>query len=85
MSLVGEGIVLLFESKYFNVEFFIDIIISSQKNSYINYYRYWLFGEKEQETVQNVPIKRIRGWFPRPCAIEIIGNNQYFSKSFKSD
>ncbi|KAL0132068.1 hypothetical protein PUN28_000087 [Cardiocondyla obscurior] len=34
--------------------------------------KYWLFGEKEQKEDENSKLKRIRGWFPRPCAIEII-------------
>lgn len=47
--------------------------------------RYWLFGEKEQEIISDVPVKRVRGWFPRPCAIELIENNKYSSTSSNSD
>ncbi|XP_020282261.1 palmitoyltransferase ZDHHC6-like [Pseudomyrmex gracilis] len=32
--------------------------------------QYWLFGEKDQKG--NAQSKRVRGWFPRPCAIEVI-------------
>ncbi|XP_043497730.1 palmitoyltransferase ZDHHC6 isoform X2 [Polistes fuscatus] len=47
--------------------------------------RYWLFGEKEQKAIIDFPIKRVRGWFPRPCAIELIESNQYTLTSSKSD
>lgn len=34
--------------------------------------RYWLFGEKEQKEGENAKSKRIRGWLPRPCTVEVI-------------
>lgn len=37
--------------------------------------RYWLFGEKEDEGSGDNKVKRMRGWFPRPSAIEVIGND----------
>ncbi|XP_024938248.1 palmitoyltransferase ZDHHC6 isoform X2 [Cephus cinctus] len=40
--------------------------------------RYWLFGEKEQFS-GNSPSKRIRGWFPKHCAVEVIENGRSFS------
>ncbi|XP_018316226.1 palmitoyltransferase ZDHHC6 isoform X4 [Mycetomoellerius zeteki] len=34
--------------------------------------KYWLFGRKEQKEGENGKSKCIRGWFPRPCAVEVI-------------
>lgn len=34
--------------------------------------KYWLFGEKEQKEGEDAKSKRIRGWLPRPCAVEVI-------------
>lgn len=34
--------------------------------------RYWLFGEKEQKEGEDTKLKRIRGWLPRPCVVEVI-------------
>lgn len=48
-------------------------------------YRYWLFGEKEQKGENNVGSKRIRGWFPRPCVIEVIENDLYDSDNLFKD
>ena len=39
---------------------------------YFFIYRNWLFGEKEGiQPVINGKDNRIRGWFPRPCAIPV--------------
>lgn len=37
-------------------------------------FRYWLFGEKIQNIVSNgnEAIFRVKGWFPRKCAVEIV-------------
>lgn len=35
-------------------------------------FRYWLFGEKTQNAIANGTVQRIRGWFPRRCAVEIV-------------
>ncbi|GAB1867001.1 Palmitoyltransferase [Camponotus japonicus] len=43
--------------------------------------KYWLFGEKEQKGDNNVESKRIRGWLPRPCVIEVIENDLYDSNN----
>uniref|UniRef100_A0A182Y4U2 Palmitoyltransferase n=1 Tax=Anopheles stephensi TaxID=30069 RepID=A0A182Y4U2_ANOST len=32
--------------------------------------KHWLFGEKIQEAESEANVKRIRGWFPRQCAVE---------------
>lgn len=40
--------------------------------------RYWLFGEKDQKG--NAQSKRVRGWFPRPCAIEVIEGDLKYSR-----
>lgn len=45
--------------------------------------RYWLFGEKEQKG--DTKLKRIRGWLPQPCAIEVIENTYDMDKMFKDD
>ncbi|XP_040174929.1 palmitoyltransferase ZDHHC6 [Anopheles arabiensis] len=34
--------------------------------------KHWLFGEKLQEPTKKTIPKRIRGWFPRKCAVEYI-------------
>lgn len=36
--------------------------------------KYWLFGEKVQNVVANghETVPRIKGWFPRKCAVEIV-------------
>ncbi|KAL6430729.1 hypothetical protein ACFW04_006941 [Cataglyphis niger] len=47
--------------------------------------KYWLFGEKEQKGENNVGLKRIRGWFPRPCVIEVIENDLYDSDNLFKD
>lgn len=49
------------------------------------FYRYWLFGEKEQRTDNDVGSKRIRGWLPRPCVIEVIENGLYDSNNLCKD
>lgn len=49
-------------------------------NAILIFSRYWLFGEKEQKEGNN-GLKRIRGWFPRPCVIEVIENELYDSDS----
>lgn len=46
--------------------------------------KYWLFGEKKEDDANGKQI-RARGWFPRPCAIEVIENETYSSPSTKSD
>ncbi|KAK1134912.1 hypothetical protein K0M31_007678 [Melipona bicolor] len=46
--------------------------------------KYWLFGEKKQNNENEKQI-RTRGWFPRPCAIEVIENEAYSSALTKSD
>ena len=46
--------------------------------------KYWLFGEKKQNE-ENEKQVRTRGWFPRPCAIEVIENEAYSSALTKSD
>lgn len=46
--------------------------------------KYWLFGEKKQNE-ENEKQARTRGWFPRPCAIEVIENEAYSSSLTKSD
>ena len=33
--------------------------------------KYWLYGDKVNSE------ERIRGWFPRKCAVEIIGNGHF--------
>ncbi|XP_032680406.1 palmitoyltransferase ZDHHC6 isoform X2 [Odontomachus brunneus] len=47
--------------------------------------RYWLFGEKEQKGGGDTGMKRIRGWLPQPCAIEIIENNIYGTDNLSKD
>ncbi|CAK9820761.1 Palmitoyltransferase ZDHHC6 [Anthophora plagiata] len=42
--------------------------------------KYWLFGEKKREEENEKQI-RIRGWFPRRCAIEIIENSSALNES----
>ncbi|XP_072399728.1 palmitoyltransferase ZDHHC6 [Diabrotica undecimpunctata] len=37
--------------------------------------RHWLFGEKIQEVPVGQPVERIKGWFPRRCAVEVIENS----------
>eukprot|EP00092_Neocalanus_flemingeri_P024016 GFUD01026050.1.p1 GENE.GFUD01026050.1~~GFUD01026050.1.p1 ORF type:complete len:392 (-),score=118.92 GFUD01026050.1:316-1491(-) len=32
--------------------------------------KYWLYGEKVQEEGKEMPTGRVRGWFPRHCAVE---------------
>ncbi|XP_012286618.1 palmitoyltransferase ZDHHC6 isoform X2 [Orussus abietinus] len=49
------------------------------------WHRYWLFGEKEQERPVNSAVKRIRGWFPKPCALEIIESDGDLSSFSKVD
>ncbi|XP_011158110.1 palmitoyltransferase ZDHHC6 [Solenopsis invicta] len=34
--------------------------------------KYWLFGEKQQKEREDAKSKRIRGWLPRPCAVEVV-------------
>lgn len=46
--------------------------------------RYWLFGEKKRDN-ENEKQMRKRGWFPRPCAIEVIENGAYSSALTKLD
>lgn len=48
-------------------------------------YRYWLFGEKEQREVGGARSKRVRGWFPQPCAIEVIESNVYGIEKLSKD
>lgn len=37
--------------------------------------RYWLFGEKVQDLPEGEEsLLRVRGWFPRRCAVEIVDN-----------
>lgn len=45
---------------------FLNIIYEFKSNLFV---RYWLFGEK----INNKdPKQRIRGWFPRQCAVEMM-------------
>lgn len=46
--------------------------------------RYWLFGEREHQGAGDFSGKRIRGWFPRSCAVEVIENETNFSPIFKA-
>ncbi|KAK0182688.1 hypothetical protein PV327_000798 [Microctonus hyperodae] len=45
--------------------------------------KYWLFGEKQSNDCD--PKRRIRGWFPRPCALEVIENGDYLYTDTKDD
>ncbi|KAG7212991.1 hypothetical protein KM043_002330 [Ampulex compressa] len=47
--------------------------------------KYWLFGERENDGTNETSGKRVRGWFPRPCAIEVIENEKYSLSSTKTD
>lgn len=47
-------------------------------------YRYWLFGEKKENDENSKQIRN-RGWFPQPCAIEVIENEVYSFALTKSD
>ncbi|XP_019696549.1 palmitoyltransferase ZDHHC6 isoform X2 [Harpegnathos saltator] len=47
--------------------------------------RYWIFGEKEQKGVGDAGTRRIRGWLPQPCAIEIIENDMYGTDNLSKD
>ncbi|KZC09863.1 PREDICTED: palmitoyltransferase ZDHHC6 [Dufourea novaeangliae] len=46
--------------------------------------KYWLFGERKEDD-QNEKHMRNKGWFPRPCAIEVIENDAYSFPSTTSD
>ncbi|XP_053982701.1 palmitoyltransferase ZDHHC6 isoform X1 [Hylaeus volcanicus] len=46
--------------------------------------KYWLFGEKKEDDENDKQVRK-RGWFPRPCAIEVIENEAYTSALTKSD
>ena len=61
-------------------EFFIEQIILkkvSLLNTFLTIYstRHWLFGEKDLEDPDKdgeiVKKRRVRGWFPRKCAVEL--------------
>ena len=46
--------------------------------------KYWLFGEKiDKKSDDDTKPKRVRGWFPRPCAVELADESeeqqQYFN------
>jgi len=63
----------VFDIEFLKIFFYIfifQIICYLTKKFYI-FYRYWLFGEKEQKEGE-AKFKRIRGWLPRPCAVEVI-------------
>ncbi|XP_034935844.1 palmitoyltransferase ZDHHC6 [Chelonus insularis] len=45
--------------------------------------KYWLFGEKQEE--DGDPKKRIRGWFPRSSAIEVVENGRYHESNSKDN
>ncbi|EZA53399.1 hypothetical protein DMN91_004945 [Ooceraea biroi] len=47
--------------------------------------KHWIFGEKMQKGGKDVGSKRIRGWLPRPCAIEVIENVPYNSDNLSKD
>lgn len=48
--------------------------------------RYWLFGEKrEAKSGKDAGMKRVKGWLPRPCAIEVIDNFLYNSDNSLKD
>lgn len=57
--------------------FFFSTLSLDKKRCFWYICRYWLFGEKEQKGTGDS--KRIRGWFPHLCAIEVIENNIYGS------
>lgn len=46
--------------------------------------KYWLFGEKQKEDANDEKFAK-RGWFPRPCAMEVIVNESYSPVSLKID
>lgn len=48
-------------------------------------HKYWLFGEREDEGSGDNKLNRVRGWFPRPCAIEVIENETNQISHFKVD
>lgn len=41
--------------------------------------KYWLFGEKLQNVARNgdETLPRIKGWFPRKCAVEIVDCEEF--------
>lgn len=47
--------------------------------------KYWLFGEKVQNFANNdnESIPRIKGWFPRKCAVEIVDCADFAQKNSK--
>lgn len=47
--------------------------------------KFWLFGEKQNRDAGDGPKVRMRGWFPRPSAIEVIDDKKYASVSPKAD
>ena len=58
-------------------------VLLTPNSSYL--YRHWLFGERENESVDDSSVKRNRGWFPRNCVIEVIANGNDFLSSNKFD
>lgn len=42
--------------------------------------KFWLFGEKETDGGGDASPDRVRGWFPRPCGVEVVGS-QYLQSS----
>jgi hypothetical protein len=46
--------------------------------------RYWLFGEKLQDLPQSEEsLYRLRGWFPRRCALEVPESGDQREKKIK--
>lgn len=57
----------VFDTEFLKINFF-----KYLTENFYTFCRYWLFGEKEQKEGEDAKSKRIRGWLPRPCAVEVI-------------
>ena len=52
----------------------------------ITFFSHWLFGEKEHFTkLTDGKDTRVRGWFPRPCAIPVSEKDKEFENYFETD
>lgn len=50
------------------------------------FHSHWLFGEKEGVIAgSNGKDTRVRGWFPRPCAIPVSGKDGLLEDDFDED
>lgn len=45
--------------------------------------RYWLYGELDQATTGDSVQSRVRGWFPRQCAVEVVDPRLYEERVHK--